>query len=315
MKKITDRIDNITGIKPEQLRELPSCPRSVKIELTAKCNFQCSFCAVSQNLRTKGEMNKEFYRKLLIDIRQSGAEEIGLFYLGESFLVSWLPDAIRWAKDTGFPYVFITTNGSLTTQSKLNDVMAAGLDSLKFSINYADAEQFSSVAKVKPAYFTKMVQSVKDAWSIRENHGYDCGIFASYIKYNDAQDERISELIEKHVKPYCDEVYALPLYSQAGLTGEDNAEDGMEVRAGNPGRADNMRAPVPCWSLFTEARVSFDGHLSACCFDHDKRFRMGDLNKMSFMEAWHSEKFQELRAVHITENLKGSACEQCVAYN
>ena len=33
-----------------------------------------------------------------------------------------------------------------------------------------------------------------------------------------------------------------------------------------------MRDPVPCWSLFTEARVTHDGHLSACCFDHAGRF-------------------------------------------
>jgi mRNA-degrading endonuclease toxin of MazEF toxin-antitoxin module len=47
--------------------------------------------------------------------------------------------------------------------------------------------------------------------------------------------------------------------------------------AGNQGRVGALRKPLPCWSLFTEGHVTHDGRLSACCFDHDGRFEMGDL--------------------------------------
>ena len=85
--------------------------------------------------------------------------------------------------------------------------------------------------------------------------------------------------------------------------------------AGNPGRVGALREPVPCWSLFTEARVTYDGHLSACCFDHDGRFRMGNLHEMSFMEAWQSHPFQQLRMAHLSRDVTGTACEKCAAYN
>lgn len=147
--KITDRVDAITHIDAARRATRPPCPRSVKIELTARCNFNCSFCATGYKLRDKRDMDWGFYRRLLKELKHQGVEEIGVFYLGESFLLPWLPEAIKAAKDEGFDYVFLTTNGSLCTPEKVDACMVAGLDSLKFSLNYADEEQFASVAQVK----------------------------------------------------------------------------------------------------------------------------------------------------------------------
>ena len=116
------------------------------------------------------------------------------------------------------------------------------------------------------------------------------------------------------VEPLLDQVYALPLYSQADLVSVAENERDWAIKGGNPGRFDNMREPVPCWSLFTEARVTHDGHLSACCFDHDGRFHMGDLKTTPFMEAWHSEKFQKLRTAHLSGDVSDTVCKACVSY-
>ena len=91
---ITERIDNITRIRDECLSDTPPCPKSVKIELTALCNFSCQFCARSKHLREVGQIDRHFFEELLVDLLRAGVEELGLFYLGESFIVPWLPDAI-----------------------------------------------------------------------------------------------------------------------------------------------------------------------------------------------------------------------------
>jgi len=313
-RSITNKIDSITGIDEEQKQVAPPCPKSVKIELTARCNFNCAFCATGYKLRDKRDMEWDFYVKLLDQCKEAGVEEVGMFYLGESFMLPWLPKAIAEAKNKGFPYIFLTTNGSLSTPSKVKECMDAGLNSLKFSLNYADEKQFVEVARVKGRLYHKMLDNIKAAYEIREEGGYECGLFASYIRYDGEQGERMMEVLED-VKPYLDEVYALPLYSQADLTGAENQDRGWDVKAGNPGRADNMRAPLPCWAVFTEARVTHDGFLSACCFDHSRDFNMANLNEVSFMEGWHSQTFQRLRGAHLNMDVRGTACESCAAYN
>lgn len=311
--KITERIDAITGIDEERRVPAPPCPKAVKIELTARCNFKCSFCATAYKLRDKADMDWDFYVKLLKDLRRSGVDEIGVFYLGESFLLDWLPEAIREAKDEGFPYVFITTNGSLATADRVESCMQAGLDSLKFSLNYADEQQFSDIAGVKPSIYRDIIDNIKSTVTVRNHGGYDCGVYASYINYDGEQGERMKAVVAE-VEPLLDQVYALPLYSQADLVSVAENERDWAIKGGNPGRFDNMREPVPCWSLFTEARVTHDGHLSACCFDHDGRFHMGDLKTTPFMEAWHSEKFQKLRTAHLSGDVSDTVCKACVSY-
>lgn len=310
---ITKRVDAITKITDDYKVVAPPCPRAVKIELTARCDFKCWFCATGQKLRDARDMEFELYTKLLDDLKQAGVEEIGLFYLGESFLYKQLPEAIKLAKDKGFPYVFLTTNGKLATADKVRACMEAGLDSLKFSFNFANAEQFKDMTQVDA--FDKVVKNICDARKVRDEveakTGHRCGLYASSILYDGEQRDRMQKAIDLIVDAV-DEHYFLPLYSQAGLTG---GKRGTKPLAGNPGRVGALRDPVPCWSLFTEARITFDGHLSACCFDHDGRFRMGDLKEISFMDAWQSTNFQTLRQAHLNEDVTGTACEKCAAYN
>jgi MoaA/NifB/PqqE/SkfB family radical SAM enzyme len=309
---ITERIDNITEIRGRYLSEAPPCPESVKIELTALCNFSCRFCARSQHLREVGHIDRGFFDEILVDLLQSGVEELGLFYLGESFLVPWLPEAIRYAKDLGFPYVFLTTNGSVSTPDKVEACLDAGLDSLKFSFNYSGPDHFASITNRPASEYAEIVANLKNAWRVRENGGYCCGLYASYIMFEGERQREQMERVIEEVEAYTDEVYALPLYSQAAHITRDNGTRWV-LTGGNQGRYDKLRPPIPCWALFTEGHVTWDGRLSACCFDHDNRFDMGNLKSTAFMDAWHSPKFRKLRAAHLRGKVAGTVCEHCVS--
>lgn len=312
---ISERIDEITRIAPTYRNTVLPAPKSVKIELTGKCNFACTFCARSDVLREQKHMDFDLYKKLVKDMREAGVEELGVFYLGESFMVSWLPEAIKYAKTLGFPYVFLTTNGSLAFPDRVEACMKAGLDSLKFSYNYANGQQLHDIARVKEKFFGTIQSNIKDAFKIRETGGYSCGLYASYIEYDGEQGYKMAKAVEE-ISKYVDEVYALPLYNQAASSRvvKRESDKGWKPIAGNRGRAAALREPLPCWAVFTEGHITSDGKLSACCFDHDGRFHMGDLTKVSFMEAWNSKEFQILRKAHLEKDVTGTACEKCVAY-
>ena len=308
--KITERIDAITTLPEEYAKETVPCPKSVKIELTARCNFNCSFCATGAKLREKKDMDFNFYKRIVKEMRDAGVEELGMFYLGESFLCDWLPEAIKYAKDVGFPYVFLTTNGSLATPEKVEACMVAGLDSLKFSFNYVNKTQLKTVARVGDSNFQKIIDNMRSASFIRNSASYDCGLYASSILYDGVVQQEMIEAVEE-ILPFVDEHYYLPLYGQAGLIDQS---DGKNYVAGNQGRVGALRPALPCWSIFTEGHITYDGKLSACCFDHDGRFNMADLNETGFMDGWNSDEFKALRKANLKKEVKGTACEKCVAY-
>ena len=311
---ITERIDNITRIPPDFQTVTPPAPPSVKIELTARCDFQCFFCASAFKLRSKQDMDFDFFKRIVREMRDAGVEELGLFYLGESFLYLELAEAIHYAKkEIGFPYVYLTTNGRMAVPAKTRACFAAGLDSLKFSFNFAGREQCKEITGVDAYY--QIVDNIRAARRMRDDvedeTGHRCGLYASSIEYDGEQLAKMKDAVLE-IEASVDEHYWLPLYGQAGLTA---GARGTTPVAGNVGRAAAMREPLPCWSLFTEGHVTYDGKLAACCFDHDGRFDMGDLNELSFMEAWHSSPFQALRRANLDRDVTGTACETCIAYH
>jgi MoaA/NifB/PqqE/SkfB family radical SAM enzyme len=310
---ITNRIDAVTAIPERYLAARLPAPRAVKIELTSQCNYRCGFCAHRLRMKDRGEMDRAFFERVVGEMVDAGVEELGMFYIGESFMCDWLAEAIRFAKDRGIRYAFLTTNGSLATRERVRACMEAGLDSLKFSMNNADETQFREIAQVKAKLFRDSIANLKTAHAVRESGGYKCGLFASSIQYDGAQQERMLKLVDE-IRPYVDEHYWLPLYSMGSLTTEREEELGYRPIAGNQGRVGALRDPLPCWSAFTEGHITQDGKLSACCFDAGDKWVMADLKEVGFMEGWNSPAFRALRAAHLRKDVSGTICESCVAY-
>jgi hypothetical protein len=306
---IVSRIDAITKISAEYLGTTLPAPRSVKIEITANCNYKCSFCVKS--LRSDdGSMSRAMYSRLIREMRDAGVEELGVFYIGESFTCKWLPEAIKEAKDIGFPYVFLTTNGSAATPERVKACMEAGLDSLKFSINFHSPAQLQSVAKVSPRYWQKAIDNLKAARQVRDDGQYACRIYASSIAFDGEQGDAMRAIVAE-IEPYVDEAYWLPLY---GMSGAAKAA-GWKPQAGNPGRLGALRDPLPCWAAFTEGHITHDGKMAACCFGDGLAgdLLMADLNEVSFMDGWNSTAYQTLRKAHLAKDVRGTGCEACAA--
>lgn len=306
---ITKRIDNVTGIDSKYRGTILPPPKSVKIELTANCNYRCKFCVKS--LRSdNGDMDRKMYSRLIREIHDAGVPELGVFYVGESFTTDWLPDAIQEAKDVGFEYVFCTTNGAACTPEKLHAVMEAGLDSLKFSVNFASPAQLQEVAQVSPRNFDRALSSIREARRIRDAHGFKTKLYASSIAFDGKQGELMRD-VAAQIKPLVDEHYWLPLYGMSGAA----VAAGWTPKPGNPGRLDNMRDPLPCWACFTEGHITKDGLLAACCFGDgiDGGLVMADLKEVDFMTGWNSPAFQDLRAAHLAMDVSQTPCAHCAA--
>jgi len=318
MPNITERIDNVTRIPAQYLQAAPPAPKSVKIEISPRCNYRCGFCALrTRETQPKWDMDFALFKRITREMRDAGVEEIGMFYLGESFMnPRLLVDCITWVKqELNIPYAFLTSNASMAFPEAVDACMKAGLDSLKWSVNAADEQQFEKIMGVAGRLFHTALDNIRTTWELRREKNYKTGLYASSIRYDGEQQIKMEQLLTEKVRPYVDQHYWLPLYSMGAFATQRESELGYRPTAGNQGRIGALREPLPCWSAFTEGHVTAEGNLSACCFDATKNWTMGDLNKLSFMDAWHSESFVKLRAAHLRKNVSGTVCENCLAYS
>ncbi len=307
-KKITERIDNHTHIPKEKLNLYPTFPDAVKIEVTARCNSKCNFCAVSQGLREVGDMDSKFLHRILGELKELGVKEIGLFLLGESLMLPDIHEHIKYAKDLGFEYVFITTNGVAATPDKLKLMIDAGLDSLKFSVNAGTRERYKEMHGIDA--FERVIEHIKWLHEYKLANNLNLKTALSSILVTEHEDEFVS--FHNMIKEYVDETYFLPMYN---LAGHMVAKQGQKFKrvSGNIGRIDNPSAPVPCWVLFNASKITWDGYLTACYSDHDEKFKLGDLNKKTVLECWYSKKAVDLRRQHLNDDFRyDSICAKCL---
>ena len=132
-KSIMEKIDQHTHVDKDKLVLHPPFPDAIKIEITGRCNYNCSFCAQKNSLRKIGDIDRNFLYRILWEAKSIGVKEIGMFLLGESFLVKELAEYIKYAKEVvGIEYVFITTNGSLCTPKRMIPIIESGLDSFTY---------------------------------------------------------------------------------------------------------------------------------------------------------------------------------------
>jgi MoaA/NifB/PqqE/SkfB family radical SAM enzyme len=310
---IIERQKQVTKIPAEYMNAVCPPPKAIKIEITPRCNYSCAFCAI--NFR-KEKAVKDMPWPMFIDIvkqaKELGVEEIGLFYIGESFMnPAYLVDAIKYCKDIGIKYVFLTSNASLAKPGVVEECMKAGLDSLKWSCNAYDEQQFSELMGVPKEIFWKAYENIRNAWRVREYGGYKTKLAASSVKYTDEQMFKMNEFVKQNIIPYVDEYYWLPLYTAGGQAIEVDRDKGWQPIAGNTGTINDPSEPIPCWTIFTSAHVMADGRLTACCLDGVGKWVMGDLKTESFMTAWNSKRFVSLRQKHLDMNIKGTVCEKC----
>lgn len=318
MSGITERIDSVTRIPDAYPVAAPPAPKSVKIEISPRCNYRCGFCALrTREVQPKWDMDFGLFKRITRQMRDAGVEEIGVFYLGESFMnPRLLVDCVAYLKqEIGMPYVFLTSNASMAFPEAVEACMKAGLDSLKWSVNACDEEQFVRIMGVAARLFHRALDNIRLAHEVRERCGARTGLYASSIRYDGEQHAKMEALLAAKVLPYVDQHYWLPLYSMGAFATEREEKLGYRPTAGNQGRIGALREPLPCWSAFTEGHVTAEGKLSACCFDATANWTMGDLVQQSFLDAWNSPQFVRLRAAHLERDVRGTVCENCIAYS
>jgi MoaA/NifB/PqqE/SkfB family radical SAM enzyme/esterase/lipase len=117
---------------------VPWGPVFANIEITTFCNFGCRYCARTVLTSNNEMMSQKLYEELLD--RLPSAYRVTLVGLGEPLLHPQLEEFITLAKVRG-RRVGLVTNAQLLDKSRAAKILAAGLDSIIFSLDSVDPKR------------------------------------------------------------------------------------------------------------------------------------------------------------------------------
>ena len=118
-------------------------PVCLYLETTNRCNLLCETCPRTfEDLETPADMSWDLFTRIVDEFPR--IERVVLHGVGEPMMVRDLPRMIRYLKQRG-AYVLFNTNGTLLTARKGDELVAAGLDELRVSLDAAEPSVFKMV--------------------------------------------------------------------------------------------------------------------------------------------------------------------------
>jgi organic radical activating enzyme len=243
-------------------------------------------------------MKPALFSRIIDQAKTFGVKELGLYATGEPFMHTDLEQFVEEAKQKGFRYVYISTNGGLATPARLKAVIDAGLDSIKFSINAGSRETYSLVHGTDD--WDKVVENVQFISNYRADNNLKFTIFVSSIVTKKTAHEQ--ETIEQTLSDFVDEIIFVNCDSQQGQM------------LANDGALFDEPSKVSCCSLpFNRLHVTSEGYLTLCCVDYQNYLAVADLNVEELHKAWNNKHYVEMRKKHMGNTLDGTLCGNCLS--
>lgn len=199
----------LKGSRETNYAEQCPLPVNMLVEVTNACNHKCIFCAHSKMTRKVGMMDMDLYKRIAQQAYDGGTREIGFYMTGEPLMNNRLKEYVSYAKTLGFEYIYMTTNGVYADPGMMRELITAGLNSIKFSINAGTAETYEKIHGRDD--FERVLSNLKCLSEYIKAENLDVGLFVTCIACR--QNESEIEPLRNRVKDYVNDFTAPQVYN------------------------------------------------------------------------------------------------------
>lgn len=271
--------------------------RCFRIETTNLCNLKCRMCP--QSVKTpgvsRGSMPIELFESIVQQIAAFPENRDALFYLhicGEPLLHKKIVQCVEIAADAGLRPI-LTTNATLLTREKSQQLIAAGLSRIEFSFEGLDKKTYENIRL--GARFDAVWENINTFLELNHQAGSPVHTELVIVDLPDLDADRVRDFADR-MRPLFDTINISGYFDWLGRV--DNAEFERGKYRG-------------CSAVDTDLNVLWDGRVVPCCMDVDGAMVIGDLTKQSYLEVLSSLHRHALRERLRTCNLAGLPCDHC----
>ena len=275
-------------------RKVREYPLLVDLELSSACNLRCPMCyTITDEFKGKVKtdmMDFDLFKKIIDEIAGK-VFAVRLSLRGEPMLHPKFIECVRYAKLKGVKEVSTLTNGSKLDLEYFEKVIDAGLDWLTVSVDGVD-EEYNKIRL--PLKFEDTLSKLKAIKEYKDKNG----LIKPVIKVQGiwpAIRPNPTKYFEA-ISPYVDLMAYNPLI--------DYLRHDSEIV---------YEADFACPQLYQRVVIGSDGLVLLCSNDENGDCIIGDADKESIHEIWHSENFNKIRDVHNRTDgfLSIDVCKHC----
>jgi len=317
-------------------------PICLYLETTNRCNLLCETCPRTfEDLEPPADMSWALFTQIVDQFPR--ISRAVLHGVGEPMMVKALPQMVRYLKQRG-TYVLFNTNGTLLTARKGRELIAAGLDELRVSLDAAEPRAFLAVRGKD--MFDRIVRNVRAFTALQRAEGIERPLVSLWLTGLKETIDQLPDFVrlahwigvtEIHLQRlvFLPEGQGLARAESAlfeKLEGDERrrldqaaglAEElGVRFNASGatePGTSLQRATQARPWSLcrrpWTLMYFTAHGRAIPCCIapfsmrGYDA-FTLGDATGESLREIWNGPRYQEFRRALLSE-APPRACASC----
>ncbi len=252
--------------------------RSGEIEITAHCNWGCTFCPVADDPKPRETMPMALFEEIVAKLSdQPSVGYVGFQFYNEPTLDKFFAERIAALRSAGLKLA-LYTNASGLTESKLDLLQRSGV-LLHLVVNLPSLDEGQFAALTGSATYRRSVGNLDLAVSMGISP-----ISVAVNGFGSARDTSV-RLLEERYGPSGVEVYPTVLSDRAGQIERDPVNERVRIT----GRLTGCSYPV------NHAQFSVRGDMFMCCNDYYQRETFGNVRDGSIHDIMTSRAAVGLR--------------------
>lgn len=290
-------------------------PMNITIEPTNLCNLRCPVCETGAGELGRAGSNMSFAEfKRIIDKVAPHTNTLMFYFMGEPFLNKHAYEMIRYAKDSGVPFITTCTNGDFVDPEKL---VACGLNEISFQIG-GMTQETQGVYRVN-SRLERVLSNLEETLRLRREKGVAMRVVCGFILMR--HNEHEMETFKRHMSALgVDESIVVEPCVRTVEQGisylpRDQARWLYDPMAFAQGRLKPKYCPDnECPWIYYSLTILVNGDVVPCCRDPKGVEVMGNLLEQNIDEVWNGARYRDFRARINSDQRHVDICRLCSSY-
>lgn len=258
-------------------------PGLFQVELTGRCNIDCTMCARSAGLtRPTIHMDLDLFKEI-VDQSAYYKLPIGWFHhFGETLMYPHLREALAYFRKNGYGTGAVSTNAILLNENKRNIL----LENAKYILCCIDTMDPTAYQEIRNnPYFEKVRDNISKLIEERNKRGSDVEISVQFLRTSQNANEEISTMMDYFGH------HPNLRYIEKGTVKHPNGKDIAIYSSTNI-----VDKRIGCGMMHSQLCVLCSGECVPCCWDADGEQVIGDVKTQSLAQIWQGKTHKRMQA-------------------
>ena len=274
-------------------------PRRVTLELTNRCNLNCTFCPRRLMEKHQGFLDLDLAKELIREMADHLPVTLVPFFRGEPLLHPDWKEILSYAKRKGIGPIQFTTNATLMDREAAATILDLELDFISFSMDTIDPELYMQTRR--GANYESILKNLSFLLELKERRG---------LKLPEVQISAVdTPLYRRGMDAFVE--FWRPKVDRVRIYVE-HSQDGHPGSIASPLPVFDTR--MPCHKVFGDMIVYWDGEAAICNHDwnRDDDHCIGNVKGEGIANVWQSRRYRIIRGAHRKGKVRSLApCDFC----